>query len=270
MSWCRASLHYASPSGALVGGEIQVDLADGRATDLPGWQACGFELIDHPSSVQDWGDDDEIASVHYGEAEALARRLTGCDAALVSDHVRRSAEAARREREQTPVRLVHSDFAANYQDVARHAYDEVHGRGAATLARVGLTPADIAGARRIVMLQLWRNVGPPKMDLPVGFCDARTVTPGDTRPFPYTGYVAGGRSFDALAVLEPDDPSRHHWYAFPEMGVDEVVAFRTYDTDLVETGQTWFTPHSAFRDPDVGLGEPARRSVELRVMCLGL
>ena len=268
--FCRAEVHYANRDGVLIGPPVAVAVEDARTTALPGWRACGFELVEHPSAVADWSDDDEIARVHYGEAEELARRLTGCDVALVSDHVRRSAEAARREREQTPVRLIHSDFAANYQDVARHAYDEVHGRGAATLKRVGVAAADIVAARRIVMLQLWRNVGERKMDLPMAFCDARTVTPAETRPFPYTGYVAGGRSFDALAVVEPTAPAAHGWYAFPEMAPDEVVAFRTYDTDLVREERTWFTPHTAIRDPEVELGQPARRSVELRVMCLDL
>ena len=51
---------------------------------------------------------------------------------------------------------------------------------------------------------------------------------------------------------------------------DEVVAFRTYDTELVPKGETFFTPHSAFRDPEVELGSPPRFSIELRVMCLYL
>ena len=271
-TWCRATLPYASPtgSGPLAGREVEVAIHDGRTADLPGWSECGFERRDHTSAMVDWTDDEEVAGVHYGEAEALARELTGCSAALVSDHVKRSGEPpeARRRREQTPVRLVHSDFAANYEDVVRHAYDEVRGRGAATLARTGVTPADVAGARRVVMLQLWRNLGAPKMDLPVAWCDARTVTPDEVRPFPYTGYIAGGRTFDALAVVEPSDPDRHRWFAFPSLRDDEVVAFRTYDTDLVQAGQTWFTPHSAFRDPDVALGAPARFSIELRILCL--
>ena len=54
------------------------------------------------------------------------------------------------------------------------------------------------------------------------------------------------------------------------MAVDEVVAFRTYDTDLVAAGATYFTPHSAFRDPDVEVGNPARFSIELRVLCVFL
>jgi hypothetical protein len=269
VSWV-ASLHYASPDGPLVGPEVEVEIADGRRAGLPGWPECGFERVDHQSTVRDWGDDDEIAAVHYPEMEALARALTGCDAALLSDHVKRTAASSRGPSEQTPVRLVHSDYAANYQDVARHAYDEVHGRGAAALARAGLSAEEIQHARRIVMLQFWRNVGPPRMDLPLAFCDGRTLTPADTRPFPYTGYVAGGRSFDALAVVAPASPDDHAWYAYPDLGSHEVVAFRTYDTDLVREGRTWFTPHSAFRDAAVEPGRPARSSIEVRVMCLVL
>ena len=89
-------------------------------------------------------------------------------------------------------------------------------------------------------------------------------------PFRYTGYVAGADPFDAIAIMEPDDPSRHGWYAFPELSGNEVVAFRTYDTEMVPGGSTYFTPHSAFRDPDVEPGQPGRFSVELRVMCLAL
>lgn len=272
-TFCHTTLHYASPNGGpLAGGGLEVEVRDGRTASLPGWQECGFELVEHRPSVQDWTDDDEIASVHYAEVEELARSLTGADAALVSDHVKRNAEAERRRREQTPVRLVHSDFAADYADVVRYAYRDVRGRGAATLARSGLTTAQIEAAPRIVMMQFWRNLGQPKMDLPVAFCDARTVTPAETRPFAYTGYVAGGRSFDALAVVAPADGSApdHGWYTFPEMTVDEVVAFRTYDTELVDRGATWFTPHSAFPDPEVEPGRPARFSIELRVLCLFL
>lgn len=267
-------MQYASATGALVDpdhGQVEVEVRDGRLAELPGWRDCGFELVDHPTTVGDWGNDDEISEVHYAEVEALARELTGADAALVSDHVKRTADPVRRPREQTPVRLVHSDFSDDYADVVRYAYRDVKGRGAATLARSGLTSQQIEAAPRILMMQFWRNLGEPKMDFPVAFCDARTVSRAEARPFPYTGYVAGGRSFDALAIVAPDGRAPDHWwYVFPEMRLDEVVAFRTYDTDLVPRRQTYFTPHSAFRDPDVEIGNPARLSIELRVLCLFL
>jgi hypothetical protein len=267
---CRTTINYAARTGALNGrlGEVEVEIRDGRAADLPGWRECGFELVRHTSAVRNWTDHAEIASVHYPEVEEVARSLTGCDFALVSDHVKRTAEEAKREREQSPVRLVHSDFAADYAEIVRTAYRGVRGRGAATLARSGLSADDVENAQRIIMLQFWRNLGSAKMDFPVAWCDARTVTPAEGRPFRYTGYVAGGQAFDALAIVAPDGPSDHAWYAFPEMTPDEVVAFRTYDTELVREGKTWFTPHSAFRDPEVEAGKPARVSIELRVMCL--
>jgi hypothetical protein len=272
---CRTALNYASkgaPSG-LDPGPVEVEIRDGRVAAATGelgegWRDAGFELVDHRSTVADWTDDVEIAEVHYPEVEALARALTGASHALVADHVKRTAEQAKREREQAPVRLVHSDFAAGYDEIVRTSYREVHGRGARTLARSGLTSDDIETAPRLVMMQFWRNLGAPKMDLPVAFCDGRSVGPDESRPFHYTGYVAGGRSFDALGIVAPTDASAHRWYAYPEMTSDEVVAFRTYDTELVAAGRTWFTPHAAYRDPDVELGQPARFSIELRVMCL--
>jgi len=264
-TFARAALNYA---GAVDGrGEVEVKITDGRVSRLPGWEECGFELIAHPSAVTDWHDDHEIAETHYAELEILARRLTGCDFALASDHVTRAA-SARSGRDQSPVMLVHSDFAANYADVARAAYQGAHGRGAAALARSGRTADDVAAAGRILVMQFWRNLGAARMDYPLAFCDCRTVAPEQTRPFRYTGYVAGGRSFDALAVIAPAAPSAHAWYTFPEMTPDEVVAFRTYDTELVQAGRTWFTPHSAFRDPGIAVGNPARFSIEARVMCL--
>jgi hypothetical protein len=266
---CCAVLNYVPCAGTEEGpAAVEVAIRDGRVADLPGWTECGFQLIGHSSAMQDWGDDDEIARVHYPEIEALACRLTGSDFALVSDHVRRTGRDAKRDRDQSPVSLVHSDFADNYAEVIRNAYRDVRRRGAATLARNRVSAQDVATATRIMMLQFWRNLGPAKMDYPLAFCDARTLTRAEARPFRYTGYVAGGRSFDALAIVAPEDPDRHHWYSFPEMTPDEVVAFRTYDTELVRSGETYFTPHSAFRDPDVEIGRPARSSIELRVACL--
>jgi hypothetical protein len=270
VQFCRADLNYVPREGGFGAGSARVEVAiqDARSAALPAWPTCGFELVQHSSAVGDWADDQAISRVHYPEAEELARSLTSCDFALVSDHVKRNGARSRREREQAPVRLVHSDFAADYEDVVRVSYRGVRGRGAATLARSGLSAEDIETAPRIVMLQVWRNLGAAKMDLPLAFCDARTMTPDDAVPFRYTGYVAGGRSFDALAIRAPEFPSDHHWYCYPEMRPSEVVAFRTYDTELVRADKTWFTPHSAFRDPDVEEGSPPRVSIELRILCV--
>jgi hypothetical protein len=202
--------------------------------------------------------------------EALAREMTGCDVALVSNHIKRGPEHAQRHEDLAPISFVHSDFAAGYDQLVRASYEPRQNReGAArALERNGWTADDVARASRLVILQFWRNLGPAKMDFPLAFCDARTVTPADGRPIPVSDYAGSGVDFNALAVLAPTTADQYRWYAFPELGLDETVAFRTYDTDLVARGETWFTPHSAFRDPDVEVGRPSRSSIELRAICL--
>lgn len=266
---CRTTLNYLSSVGA--GGPsdhpTEVEILDGRTADLPGWESCGFELVDHPSSVVDWGDEEAIARVHHGEMEKLARDLTGAEVALVSSHIKRSPEDALRHEQLSPIPFVHSDFAAGHVDVIRRLYREPTEAAKVALARNGISADAVGEADRIVVLQFWRNLGPAKMDYPLAFCDARTVSLADARSFHVTDYAGTGANFDALGIVEPADRS-HSWYAFPEMTSAEVVAFRTYDTDLVREGRTFFTPHSAFRDPEVEVGRPARSSIELRATCL--
>jgi hypothetical protein len=267
---CRPTLNYSGAGRAGGPAPTVVEILDGRAADLPGWEECGFELLAHTSAVRDWDDDDEVAAVHHPEMEALARDLTGCDHAVVSAHIKRGPDQAARHEDLAPIRFVHSDFAAGYDTLIRRSIREApRSTASAALDRNGLTAATYDAATRIVVLQFWRNLGPPRMDLPIAFCDARTVRPADARPFVVHDYAgAGGPTFEALAIVAPDEPDRHRWYAFLELHRDETVAFRTYDTELVASGATYFTPHSAFRDPMVALGEPARSSIELRAVCL--
>lgn len=266
--FCRATLNFAARSGEFVAEPTELDILDGRSADLPGWESCGFELRSHPTAASSW-DDDELTAVLHQEMEELARQMTGCDVALVSNHIKRGPEHAAQHQDLAPIAFVHSDFAAGYDDLVRRSFRQSDREGAQrALERNGVTAADVAASKRLVILQFWRNTGPAKMDFPLAFCDARTVTPADTRPIPVTDYAGSGVDFEALAVLGPTDASPYRWYSFPELQPDETVAFRTYDTELVARGETWFTPHSAFRDPEVEIGRPARSSIELRAICL--
>jgi hypothetical protein len=264
--FCRTTLPYIPRAGAAEGGEVTV--FDGRTAALPGWQECGFELVNHKSAVTDWNDEAQIAAVHYPEAADLARRYTGCDHALVSAHIKRNPEQAKRHSDLAPIRFVHSDFADSYGDLIRGLYTS--GERAEAARDAGLSPKDVAGARRLMIFQFWRNVGPAKMDLPLAFCDARTVPQNEVRPIPVKNYAGGGFDFEALGIVAPEKSSDHRWYVFPEMRIDEVVVFRTYDTDLVGTDRAYWTPHAAIRDPEVEQGKPARSSIELRATCVFL
>ena len=261
--FCRTTLAYIPRDGS---GAREMRILDGRTADLPGWEQCGFELKKHASAVTDWGDDEQIARIHYAEMANFAKELTGADHALVSSHIKRNPEEAKKHADLSPIQFVHSDFADSYGDLLRKMYAD--GDRAAAAQREGLSPQEIAGAGRLMILQFWRNIGPTKMDLPLAFCDARTVPRDDIRPIPVKNYAGSGFDFEALGIVAPEKPDDHRWYVFPEMQVDEVVAFRTYDSDMVANGEAYWTPHGAIRDPEVEPGKPARSSIELRATCV--
>jgi hypothetical protein len=220
--------------------------------------------------VTDWEDDAKIAAVHYEEMAALARSLTGCDHALIGRHIRRNPEQAAQHGDLGPINFVHSDFAESYGELMRNHYGGPRPEAIQALERAGIGHGTVRAARRLLILQFWRNTGPGKMDLPLAFCDSRSVAIDEVRALPVQNYAGGGFSFEALGVIRPSHPSKHRWYTFPAMRLDEVVAFRTFDSELVAAGQAFWTPHSAFRDPEVPLGAPSRRSIELRATCLFL
>jgi len=209
--FCRASVNYLPGGSSGMGRRAtEVDIIDGRVADLPGWEVCGFELVHHASEVTDWDDDVQVGSVHHPEIEDLARKMTGCDVALVPSHIRRSPKTAAQHQQLSPITFVHSDFAAGYDGNIRATYRDPGEGAAAALARNGVTADDVESASRIVILQFWRNLGPARMDYPIAFCDARTVSCAEGRAFRVTNYAGSGATFDALGIAAPrraSDPS---------------------------------------------------------------
>lgn len=272
--FCHATLNYLSREPAAEPGQAvrptEVAIHDGRQARLPGWPECGFELMRHESTVENFDDEEQVAEVHYPEISRLAQALTGCDHALVASHINRNPEQAARHSDLGPIAFVHSDFAASYGELIRNNYRQPSEQARRALDRAGVRADDVVSAPRLLILQFWRNTGEPRMDLPLAFCDVRTVPADDLRAIPVKDYAGGGFDFEALAVIAPEAGERHAWYAYPDMTRDEIVAFRTYDSDLVRSGGRFWTPHSAFTDSRVTPGHPARRSIELRATCLFL
>lgn len=264
--YCIANLNYVQ---GMVAAAIPVEIIDARKSAPSGsWETHGFELMRHASGITDFDDEMQIADTHYAEISELAQRLTGCEHALVSGHISRNPEQAALHSDLGPIQFVHSDFAPSYGQRIRDFYAEGSERAEAGLASEGLTAADIANAKRMLILQFWRNVGPAHMDLPIAFCDVTSTSADEIIPIPVNDYAGGGFDFEALAIRAPDTTGSHRWYTFPDMQVDEVVAFRTYDTALMSVNAPYWTPHSAFADPSVAPGAPARRSIELRATCI--
>jgi hypothetical protein len=257
-------MNYAEATGTVP---VDVSIRNGR-TDAPGsWQTHGFELLNHTSAITDWDDDEMIAKTHYPEIVELARSQTGCDHVVIASHIRRNPEQFEIHPDLGPISFVHSDYAENYGGLIKNVY-QTEKEAIQGLAAKGISQELVANASRWLILQFWRNVGPIKMDLPIAFCDAQSVDPADVRAMPVSNYAGTGFDFDTLGVAAPATPDQHRWYSFPQLNEKEVIAFRTWDSEQINKGEPYWTPHSAFRDPEVAIGKPARRSIELRATCL--
>ncbi|MGK0224315.1 MAG: hypothetical protein ACI9ON_003567 [Limisphaerales bacterium] len=246
---------------------VEVDIHNGRTAGDFNWQTQGFELVQHSSKVSDWQQEDTIAATYYAEMEAMAKSLSGCDHALIAGHILRNPTAAAKHIDYAPIQYAHSDFTDTYGDLVRGRYLEPEPETTQTLERAGIDVTDVMVAKRILILQFWRNIGPESMDLPLALCDTRSVPKEDLASYHVSEYAGDVVPFDTYGVTKPEREGSHQWYVFPNMTKDEALAFRTYDSELAEQGGHYWTPHSAFIDPCVH-GPCARHSIEVRATCL--
>lgn len=263
--YCTTTLNYG-------GGEavqpVPVTIGNARQAEFLDYDQCGFTLLGHRSEVTDWQDGAHVADVHMAEIKALAFDFSGCDHALVYPPIVRSPESARQIADFAPIEFVHSDYTDDYRAMIEDPDRSYGAFLAPALETIGVRQEEIAAAERVLMLQFWRNIGAQRPDYPLALCDASSVPRSDLFSFLVPEYGGLRLEFETFGVHPPADPSAHHWYTFPDLQPDEVIAFRTYDSCCAAEGQPFWTPHSAFRDPHAGPTAPQRESVEMRVLCL--
>ncbi len=264
--YCRATLNYA---GSVDYEPTEVDLLNGRQhLDELEFDRTGFTLLQSESAVSDWRDIAEIERVHVPEAEALARSFTGCDHAVVYPPLVRSPATAKNLSDYAPIESVHSDYTEDYRRMVTNPGHTYRGFLAPLLEKNGLTYDDVRAASRLMVIQFWRNIGDPSPDRPLALCDASTVPREQMIAIKVPEYGGERLDFEAFAVRTPEDPSSHRWYTFPQLQLNETLAFRTYDSLAEDEGRAFYTPHTAFVDPKAGNSAAKRESVEMRALCL--
>lgn len=263
--YCCAALNYAHGLGVQA---VEVSIHDARPAAHLSWQTHGFELIESPSGVTDWDNPEQIQTLHYPEIRRQAERLSGADHVLVSGHICRNPQQAELHADYAPIEYVHSDFAQDYALRLADWYEQGAPETQVALKTAGLEASAIRSARRVLILQFWRNVGHLQPDLPLAFADATSVPAMDVHTIHVPSYAGGDFAFDTLAVSPAPGGKQHRWYTFPGLQVHEVVVFRTYDSLMAMRGEAFWTPHTAFCDPHAAPDAPPRRSIEVRAICL--
>lgn len=258
----RAAMNYAVKTGvkpvAETGGKDglerksttvidrrMVDIADARPLRATlSLDVEGFRLVDQPTAMRDFLDEDEVRSVYYAEAAALIARETGAARVHIFDHTVRHGDpgirAAKKLRE--PVPAVHNDYT-----------DWSGGQ------RVrDFFPAEAADllSRRLAIVQVWRPIARPVDRDPLAIADARSIAPADLIPTERRFPDRVGEIYQF--VYNP----AHRWFWFPRQTRDEAIVFKVYDS--MTDGRARWGAHAAFENPLAAPGAPPRESIEVR------
>ncbi len=206
----------------------------------------GFALARFETKQADLRGDDAVRSGYYPEVEALVAEATGARRVLAFDHNLRSGERQGRDEDgiQGPVRYAHNDYTL--ESGPQRVRD--------------LLPADEAEAclrRRFSVINVWKPVGGPVLEAPLAFCDAGSLR---QEHFVATDLLYPDRQGEVYSLSF--DPG-HRWYYYPEMGTDEALLLKCYDSD---PDHARFTAHSAFDDPTSPADATPRESIEVRTL----
>jgi hypothetical protein len=208
----------------------------------------GLGLVRHRSAVRDFLDEAEVRAAYYPEAERLLRELTGADRVHIFDNTVRRRVPGAEDRwgggPRQPVPRVHVDHTVKSgpQRVRDLLPDE----------------AERLLLGRVQIINLWRPLRGPLLDMPLAVADAQSVRPEQLIA---SDLVYKDRVGETYSVTY--DP-RHRWYYVPRMESDEVLLLKCYDSKT--DGRARFAPHTAFADPTTPADAPPRESIELRAL----
>jgi hypothetical protein len=207
----------------------------------------GFAVVDLPTAVDDFYNEDSVKNVYYPESEALLKEITGADRVLIFDHtVRRRVQDTV---DQVPV---------HRQPALRVHVDYTENSGAQRVRDLLPDEATDLLAGRVQIINLWRPVRGPVLDTPLAIADARSVEPTDLVPSDLVHRDRVGESY--AVTFNPE----HAWFYLSGMQRNEAFLFKCYDSDVKSCSR--FTPHSAFIDPTAPSEALPRESIELRML----
>ncbi len=248
-------IYFASRGGAeaalKIGAEFesrQVSIGNARALQPPPeLQREGFCLREHPADEFDFYQLGDQLPAYEAQIIRLVLEASGGREALVFDHTLRSDSPSIRGQRNTrePAAVIHND----YSDASAQR------RLSDLLPRVA---TEYRLQRRFAIVNAWRSIVGTVWNSPLACCDGRTLAREDL-------VAAERRAEDRIGELELVSWNpRHNWYYFPEMGEDEVLLIKTFDSDPGEGAAR--SAHSAFDNPLAPSDAAPRESMESRLL----
>jgi hypothetical protein len=205
----------------------------------------GFVLLRQQTAVQNFYNEDEIASVYYPECERVVKQATGATRVVAFDHiVRNAAMAAKDKTIKIPAKRMHDDYTAWS---APQRVRDLMGAEAEKLLQ-----------HRFAIINLWRPIRGPVLESPLALCDAQSLSEENLVA---SDLKYPDRTGETYAVTY--NPGQRYYY-FPKMQPNEAVLIRCFDSAL--EGAHRFSGHTGFDDPNSPPDAPPRESLEVRTL----
>ena len=222
----------------------KVPIEDARGTET-GLDMTGFTLIS--PQVQR----DRLPRRFGGEIDLLpGSRQRSCS--NLSARTRYSSHTIILRTEDT------SDFLRAYARFAHCDYDIADPASNRKRALADRREAlDASSHWEFAWYNTWQPVDRAAIRNPLALIDARSIDPNDILPYYYSGSYATGKG--AIPLFKPNLRLCY----FPRMTEKEVLVIKQLDT---RPGRAIACPHTSF-DIDAPPGTPARRSIEVRMVC---
>ena len=204
----------------------------------------GFMLVESPSSVENFLDNDQVEGSYENEITSLLKSITGASRVHIFDHTVRASDPEIREVKQIrePSTLVHNDYTTKSGFVC---LDENLGADSEKLKQ-----------GRFQIINIWRPLIDPVQSWPLALCDARSVDDSDMvdaerRAPNHTGEIS-------LATHN----AKHRWFYFSDMNPNEVLIFKTFDSK--NGGRVPYAIHTAVDISEKYPDALPRESIETR------
>ncbi|PHS73352.1 MAG: methyltransferase [Cycloclasticus sp.] len=227
---------------------IEVSLLSGRqfinkfSLDLE-----GFRLAKHPTAVKNFLNDDEVSDIYENELIELLKKQTGAQQVEVFDHTRRSTSSKTRleKKLREGVFLVHNDYSSNSGIQRLKDY----------LAENPEVTTDVL-KKQFAIVNVWRSMAGVVKNHTLALCDATSLGPNDLVSIKRKSDNREGEIQFAFFN------EAQRWFYFPELNADEVLIFKTFDSQT--DGRARFTPHTAFSNKNSDDDDFIRESIESR------
>jgi hypothetical protein len=225
-------------------------IADARAAGLDASiDREGFALLEAPTRVENFWDEDELRAIYHPETEQLLRHAIGAERVHIFDHT------LRKRGRPGALSFQRSVEGETREPVGRAHVDQTQDSGPRRLREILGDAAECWATRRFAIVNVWRPLFGPVEDAPLAVCDARSVRAEELVACDLVFRDRVGETY-ALAYA----PGQR-WFYYPRMRRDEVLLLKCYDS---RADVARFSPHTAFDDPATPSGARPRESIELR------